>query len=76
MNKKIIKLNYLGLKCPLPVLKTHKVLKEIGFDTVVEVCTDDPSAENDFRNLCENIHFKILQTRKEKKVLFLSIKKV
>lgn len=76
MNKKIIKLNYLGLKCPLPVLKTHKVLKQIDSDTLVEVCTDDPSAENDFRNLCENSHFTILQTRKEKKVLFLCIKKV
>mgnify|MGYP001158503143 CR=1 FL=1 len=76
MKKKNLKLNYLGLKCPLPVLKTHKVLKEVACDSVIEVCTDDPSAEKDFLNLCKNKKFKIIDSRKENKVLFLSIKKV
>ena len=51
MSNKILKLNYLGLKCPLPVLKAYKVLKNIDSNSLVEVFTDDPNARKDFKNL-------------------------
>ena len=76
MSNKILKLNYLGLKCPLPVLKAYKVLKNIDSNSLVEVFTADPNARKDFKNLCEKNSFVILKTRKENKVLCLLIKKV
>ena len=53
MNNKIIKLDLLGLKCPLPVLKTAKKLKEISNNDVLMVRVDDESAEQDLQELCK-----------------------
>tara|TARA_Y100000991_G_C21881192_1_gene309470 strand:- start:216 stop:446 length:231 start_codon:yes stop_codon:yes gene_type:complete len=75
MNKKKIKLDLIGLKCPLPVLKTAKKIKEINNESLLEIKTDDPSAENDIEELCRNNNYKVLQKLKEKKVLYFVLKK-
>ena len=75
MNKKKIKLDLIGLKCPLPVLKTAKKIKEINNESVLEIKTDDPSAENDIEELCKNNNYKVLKKLKEKKVLYFVLKK-
>ena len=75
MNKKKIKMDLIGLKCPLPVLKTAKKIKEINNESVLEIKTDDPSAENDIEELCKNNNYKVLKKLKEKKVLYFVLKK-
>jgi tRNA 2-thiouridine synthesizing protein A len=42
-----------GLKCPLPVLKTRRALKEMAPGQVIEVIVDDPAAQLDFPHFCE-----------------------
>ena len=76
MNKKIIKINLLGYKCPLPVLKTAKKLKEIEDSQELEVLTDDSSSEKDFKELCKSANFKIVNKKKENKNIFFTFKKI
>ena len=56
--------DFMGLKCPLPVLKTKRALKEIKEGEIIEVLADDPAANIDFKHFCEvsgNILIKITQ---------------
>lgn len=76
MNKKITKLNLLGLKCPLPILKTMKKLKEIPENQLLEIETDDPDAKQDFNELVKNNKIKLIDFKKTNKNLFFLIKKV
>ena len=45
--------DFRGLKCPLPVLKTKRALKEVGEGEIIEVLADDPAANLDFKHFCE-----------------------
>lgn len=44
-------LDLVGLKCPLPALKTRKVLKELPSGTVLVATCTDPLSEIDIPNL-------------------------
>jgi len=41
-----------GLKCPLPVLKARKALKEIPAGGMLRVLATDPGAAKDFEHFC------------------------
>ncbi|MDC3091194.1 sulfurtransferase TusA family protein [Rickettsiales bacterium] len=75
MNKFFLTLNLLGLKCPLPVLKTAKKLREMNKDELLEVKTDDSSAERDLKEFCNLNNSKIITTKKQNKILCILIKK-
>ena len=45
--------NFKGLKCPLPVLKTKRALKEIEKGEIIEIQADDPAANLDLKHFCE-----------------------
>ena len=57
MKNKILKptkvFDFKGLKCPLPVLKTKRALKEIGKGEIIEILADDPAANLDLKHFCE-----------------------
>ena len=57
MKNKILKptkvFDFRGLKCPLPVLKTKRALKEIGKGEIIEILADDPAANLDLKHFCE-----------------------
>jgi tRNA 2-thiouridine synthesizing protein A len=42
-----------GMKCPLPVLKARKLMKELAPGDILEVQATDPGAPGDFRHFCE-----------------------
>ncbi|MCW9046282.1 MAG: sulfurtransferase TusA family protein [Alphaproteobacteria bacterium] len=42
-----------GMKCPLPVLRTSKVLKDMASGETLEVLATDPMAQRDIKVLCE-----------------------
>ena len=75
MNNKIIKLDLLGLKCPLPILKTAKKLKEMYKDELLMVRADDESVEQDLEHLCKKKNFHLVEKSKENKILCFIIKK-
>ncbi len=56
---KLNKLNYLGLRCPLPVIKAYKILKVANPGSKFLIITDDPSAPEDFKNMTINAGYRI-----------------
>ena len=42
-----------GLKCPLPVLKARKALKQVVPGGLLKVLATDPGATKDFAHFCE-----------------------
>ena len=42
-----------GLKCPIPVLKARRAIKDMAKGSLLEVLADDPAAELDFAHFCE-----------------------
>ena len=47
MGKNNIKIDLLGLKCPLPVLKTKKKIKEMSSGEILKMTSTDPGSVND-----------------------------
>ncbi len=41
-----------GLKCPLPVLKARKALKDVAPGGLLRVLATDPGARKDFAHFC------------------------
>ena len=72
MPQKLYKLNLRGKKCPIPILKISKKVKQIFTGDIIEVKTDDPKAVYDLEQLSKNIQIKILmQTQKQRYLLTL-----
>jgi tRNA 2-thiouridine synthesizing protein A len=42
-----------GLKCPLPVLRARKALRDVAAGETLTVLATDPAAPRDFENFCE-----------------------
>ncbi len=47
------RLDLKGLICPLPVLRTQKVMRSLPNTAVIEVLATDPSTVKDFQAFCE-----------------------
>ena len=61
MKKKVYFLNLKGYKCPIPILKISKKIKEIKKGDILEIDADDPKADEDIKELSNNIKIKILE---------------
>lgn len=65
-----------GLNCPLPLLRTKKMLSHMKPSEVLKVLTTDPAAEIDFTVFSEVTGNKILALKKaEKHLVFFIMKK-
>jgi len=64
-----------GLKCPLPVLKARRAMKELAAGDVLEVLATDPGALKDFRAFCETTGDTLLASRQEGEVYVFHIRK-
>lgn len=58
-------LDLLGLKCPLPALKTRKALKTRAPGDVLVVIANDPLAEIDIPNLCRETGDRLEKAHRE-----------
>lgn len=76
MLKKQVKLDLIGLKCPVPVLKLAKKIREINTGNILKVEVDDPKADNDFEELAKNINIKILKKEKKNNIFVFLIEKI
>lgn len=54
-----------GLKCPLPVLKAQKALKDLAPGDVLEVAATDPGSVKDFEAFCETTKNELLESKAE-----------
>ena len=54
-----------GLKCPLPVLRTGKVLRNMAPGTRLRVLADDPVALVDIPHFCQEAGHALLDQRED-----------
>ena len=67
-----ITLNAVGLKCPMPVLKTKKELKNMASGQVLELIVDDKGALKDVPALLGKTGDELLETNEtDNQVVFL-----
>ena len=58
-DKKLTIHDFTGLKCPLPVLKARRALKEASQGVQLIFIADDPAAPLDFAHFCETSGYKL-----------------
>jgi tRNA 2-thiouridine synthesizing protein A len=64
-----------GLKCPLPVLKARKAMRDVPAGGVLRVIATDPGAPKDFEHFCKTTGHQLLAQREEAGVLTFDIRK-
>ena len=75
MIKKTNLINLMGLRCPLPVLKIAKKIKEINKGDIIKVKVDDPKAEKDINELNKQIKIKIKKKIRHNDFMLFEIEK-
>jgi tRNA 2-thiouridine synthesizing protein A len=50
-----------GLSCPLPVLKAHKILRELAPGSTLEVLSTDPACVAEFKTFCLTAGHELLE---------------
>ena len=65
-----------GLKCPLPVLKARKAMREVPVGGVLRVFATDPGAVKDFEHFCKTTGHLLVDRREDEGTLVFDIRKV
>ena len=64
-----------GLKCPLPVLKARRVLKDVAPGGLLRVLATDPGAYKDFAHFCETTGCIMVETGRKGEELHFVLRK-
>jgi len=64
-----------GLKCPLPVLRARKAMKDVAPGGLLQVLATDPGAVKDFAHFCETTGHELLESKQEGDVYSFLIRK-
>jgi len=64
-----------GMKCPLPVLKARRAMKELAPGDVLEVLASDPGSLKDFAAFCATTGDELLASRQEGELYRFHIRK-
>lgn len=64
-----------NLKCPLPVLKARRAMKELSPGDVLEVEATDPGSVEDFAHFCETTGHALLEQDEREGVFTYRIRK-
>jgi tRNA 2-thiouridine synthesizing protein A len=70
-----ITLDARGLKCPLPVLRARKAIKEVVAGGLLKVLATDPGAPKDFVHFCETTGHELVESSESDGVYSLVIRK-
>jgi len=62
-----------GMKCPLPVLKARRLLKEMTAGEQIEIEATDPGAPKDFVHFCETTGHKLVENSERDGVYVIRI---
>ena len=68
--------DYRGLKCPVPVLKAFKIVKENKKTNSFIFLADDKSAPKDFQDFCKNANLNLTEIKKIKKYYKIIIERI
>jgi tRNA 2-thiouridine synthesizing protein A len=64
-----------GLRCPLPVLKARKAMKDLPVGATLRVLATDPGAIKDFEAFCKTTGYRLLSVSQADDVLTFDIEK-
>lgn len=64
-----------GLKCPMPILKAKKALKNLNLGEILKVETTDPASEADFKAFVKQTGHKLLNIEKDEDIFCFFIQK-
>jgi tRNA 2-thiouridine synthesizing protein A len=64
-----------GLRCPLPVLRARKAMKDMDPGQVIEIHATDPGSVQDFHAFCETTGHALLDSRRDGEVFIFEIRK-
>jgi tRNA 2-thiouridine synthesizing protein A len=64
-----------GQKCPLPVLKARKALKDVAPGGLLRVLATDPGAVKDFEHFCKTTGCRLVERSEADGVLSFTIEK-
>lgn len=64
-----------GLKCPLPVLKARKAMRDLPEGGVLRVIATDPGAAKDFEHFCQTTGHQLVARHEAAGVLTIDIRK-
>lgn len=67
--------DFTGLKCPLPVLKARRALKEVAQGTILVFLADDPAAPLDFDHFCETSGHRLISQETDEGRFIIRIEK-
>ncbi len=68
-------LNLKGLSCPLPIVKTAKVIKDLAPGDMVEVFTTDPGSVPDFKAWAQSTGHQLIESSQDGAVYRFVLKK-
>ena len=64
-----------GMKCPLPVLRARKAIKQVAPGELLEVHATDPGSVQDFKAFCETTGDELVSTAEGGGVFIFQIRK-
>jgi tRNA 2-thiouridine synthesizing protein A len=64
-----------GLKCPLPVLRARKAMKDVAAGDLLKILATDPGAPKDFVHFCETTGHELVESSESGGVYSLVIRK-
>ena len=64
-----------GLKCPLPVLRARKAMKDVAPGGLLRVLATDPGAVKDFAHFCETTGHELVESNQDGDVYSFVIRK-
>jgi tRNA 2-thiouridine synthesizing protein A len=67
--------DYTGLRCPMPVLKTKKELKNVDSGQIIKVIVDDVGAKKDIPAMLKKTGNELVELKEENGNLVFIIKK-
>jgi len=72
---KRISLDVQGLKCPLPVLRARRAMKDLAAGDILDVSATDPASVADFRAFCETTGHELVAAGEDNGVFRFAIRK-
>jgi tRNA 2-thiouridine synthesizing protein A len=70
-----VKIDCLGLFCPMPILKTREAMKTLRTGQVLEMTSDDPASEADVRSWSAKTGNELLEVDRDGAVYRFLIRK-
>ena len=70
-----VKIDCVGLFCPMPILKTREALRGLAAGQVLEMLSDDPGSEADMRSFAERTGHALLSVDRQGPVFRFVVRK-